>query len=128
MLIFLHFWNGYIIYVDIMTGWKLWSINVVISTAIYWPVCSYSRRGGDRVKRVVRGIVILASYKFPLIRILVLNPLLLNCVLYNYYIFHRKCKHNYIKFSVIILKTRMTTSISSEAQKIMEWRNGQSEI
>ena len=58
-------------YVAIITGQKLSSIFVAIMGISYWLVRSYSRRGGDRVKGVDAGgmIIILAIYRFYFIRI-----------------------------------------------------------
>ena len=56
--------NGYTIYVDIINGEKLSSIKVANMDIIYWSVHSRSKRGGDRMKWVDGGIVILASYMF----------------------------------------------------------------
>ena len=50
--------NGYKIYVDIITGEKLWTILVANIDIIYWSVRSSSKRGGDGVKGVDRGIVL----------------------------------------------------------------------
>ncbi len=36
---------------------------------IYWSVCSFSKRGGDEVKRMDRGIVIITSNMFHFIRV-----------------------------------------------------------
>ena len=53
-----------IIYVDILTGVNLSSILVAYSNIdlVYWPVRSCSRRGGDGIKGLEMGIIILASY------------------------------------------------------------------
>ena len=47
---------------------KLLSIKVANMDIIYWSVCLSSRRGGDKVKGVNGGIVILACYKFNFLK------------------------------------------------------------
>ena len=48
-------WNGCRIYVDIMKGEKLSSIQLANMVHVYWSASSSSRRGGDEVNGVERG-------------------------------------------------------------------------
>ena len=41
--------NGYRIYVDIMTGEKLFFISVAFSHIIHWSVSAFCRRGGGNL-------------------------------------------------------------------------------
>ena len=55
-------------YVDIMIGEKLLSLQLAYMELIYWPVRSSSRNGGDGVKGVEGKIVILARCVFQFMR------------------------------------------------------------
>ena len=55
-----------------MTVEKLPSIQVANMDINYWLVRLSSRGGGDIAKEVDRGIIILASYEYYFIRVLVI--------------------------------------------------------